>query len=325
MDAVTLILQHLNVEKLLIHYDFDKIHFDSNIIRACCKIHGGNNHTAFVINCETGLWYCHTGSCGGGDVFTLVQKMENIEFPSAVRWLSKFFDVDIANLHITERKINYIEDLKKFIKMVKGKRKKTIQPFTIKEEIKEVTKYRNFKIETISHFGLGYVKKVTLNKRNGEEYNLHHRLLFPIIFNSIQVGMSFRRIKSTDMPKWSHQPANIETKEILYNYDSIIGKTKVVICEGITDVWAFYEIDVPAVATFGAHITEEQYKLLLKTGSDLILAFDGDETGRLANEKAIKMFKYKANLEVIHFNDGEDPESLDRKELRERYESRRKR
>ena len=80
MDATTLIQQHLDVEALLEHYGFNNIHNNGDIIRACCKLHGGDNPTAFVINKNTGLWYCHTGECGGGDVFTLVQKFEGINF-----------------------------------------------------------------------------------------------------------------------------------------------------------------------------------------------------------------------------------------------------
>lgn len=322
MDAVTIITEHLDVDRLLQHYDFDKINPDGDIVRACCKIHGGNNPTAFVINRETGLWYCHTGSCGGGDVFTLVQKMESCDFPSAVRWLANFFDIDINNLRITERKYQYVEELKSFIKTVKSKRKKVFQQFTIEEEIKEVTKYRDFKPETLEHFHLGYVESVKLKKRDGAYYTLLHRLVFPISFNNIQVGISFRRTNSNDFPKWSHQPAHIETKELLYNYDEAKSSQIIAICEGISDVWAFYEIGVSAVCTFGAHITQEQYKLLLKTGADLVLAYDGDEAGKLVTERALKMFKYKANLYTIHLNDSEDPQSIGREELLKRYESR---
>ena len=321
MNAVTLINQQLDVEKLLKHYNFDKIQYDNDIIRACCKIHDGNNKTAFVINRDNGLWYCHTGNCGGGDVFTLVQKMENIDFYSSVRWLSNFFKINITDAVITERKIGYIEELKKFIKIMNAKKKKEIQPFEIPEKIMEVTKYRKFHTNTLEHFKLGYVESVKLNKRNGECYMLRHRLAFPILFNNIQIGISFRKIKPSDVPKWSHQPAHIETKEILYNYDNTKFNNIIVICEGITDVWAFYEIGIHAVATLGAHITQEQYKLLLKTGADLVFAFDGDEAGQIVTQYAIKLFKYKANTFIIKMNNNEDPESIEREELKIRYDN----
>lgn len=317
MNATTAILKNLDVEKILDYYKFDNIKFDGNFIRAACKIHNGSNPTAFVIDMDNGLWYCHT-NCGGGDIFTLVQLMEKIDFISAVHWLSSFYDVNIENLQIIERKTKYLKDIKSFMDIVKNKKQKILQEFCIKEEIKQVTKYRNFNLETLQHFKLGYAKEITLISKKNEEYKLQNRLVFPIIFNNIQIGISLRRINNTDYPKWSHQPINIATKNILYNYDDAKTSNQIVICEGITDVWAFYEIDIQAVATFGAHITKEQYKLLLKTGADLIFAFDGDETGQIALKKALEMFKYKANVKLIKFKPNEDPESLDRNELRER-------
>lgn len=324
MDAISLITKHFDIDKLLKHYDFNRTNSDGDIIRACCKLHNGNNPTAFVINRETGLWYCHTGACGGGDVFTLVQRMESVDFPSSVQWLSKFFDVDIRNLDITERKIEYIEELKQFIKVMKGRKKIQIPPFNIAEEIKQVTKYRNFQPSTLEHFKLGYVDEVQLTKRNGGHYTLRSRLVFPIYFNNIQVALSFKKIKANDVPKWSHQPPHIEMKEILYNYDDAKHSTLITICEGIDDVWAFYEIGASAVATFGAHVTKEQYKLLLQTGADLVFAFDGDEAGKLVTARAIKLFKYKANISVIYLPDGEDAESIGREELKVFYDRRKK-
>ena len=292
MDAVTAINNHLDVEALLRHYDFDKVKSDGQIIRACCKLHGGNNPSAFVINKDTGYWYCHTGDCGGGDSFTLVERFEGFtEFKQTVRWLSNFFNVDISGLQIVTHTPKYQDELKRFISLVKRNKKKDFIPFAIPEPIKSVTKYRKFKPETLEHFNIGYIDEVKLLKRNGEEYYLYNRLVFPIYFKGIQVGISFRRIKEIDYPKWSHQPAHFETKDVLYNYDECKLSPVIVVVEGLSDVLAYYEIGVPAVATFGSHLTTEQYKLLLLTGADIVLSYDGDEVGKSATKNAVKMFK----------------------------------
>lgn len=324
MDAVSFLNQHINIELLLQHYNFEKIHSDGNMIRACCKLHGGNNPTAFVANRNNGLWYCHTSNCGGGDIYTLVQKLENIDFVSSVKWLADFFKVNINNLSLSGRNKNYVNEISNFITLMRKNRKKSFKEFHINEHIREVTKFRNFNKSTIDFFNLGYVDKVNLLKRDGTHYTLYKRLAFPIMFNNIQIGTSFRRTKSYDMPKWSHQPVHLKYGNILYNYDSIVNQPHFAICEGITDVWAYHEIDIPAAATFGAHITNEQYKLLLKTGADLILSFDGDKAGQSVTDKAIDLFYHKANLEIVSFNDFEDPESITRKELKYRFDCRKK-
>lgn len=320
MDAVTLLNEHIDMVKLLEHYDFDHIHVEGNMVRSCCKLHGGNNPTAFVANLENHLWFCHTGSCGGGDAYTLVERMEGIGFQDAVRWLAQFFGVDIDNLQIVERQADYMTEMKRwFTLMRKRTKKRRYEAFTIPEPIHPVAKFRDFHLDTLKHFGLGYVDSIELERRDGGKYRLNHRLLFPIVQDGIQIGVSIRRTKSSDVPKWSHQPAHIETKELLYNYDATKDGGTVVVVEGIPDVWAYYEIGVVAVATFGAHLTHEQYALLLKTGADIVLSYDGDEAGQLATVKAIEQLKNKTNLSLVSFQPGEDPENIGREELRKRY------
>lgn len=324
MYALDKIIKNADVEKLLDYYGFEISSREGIILRGKCKIHGGDNPTAFVINKESTLWFCHTGDCGGGDIFELVQKMNGISFIQSVEWLSSFFDVDINGLEIVERKSKLKKELQAFIKAMTNTKKKTIEEYSIKEEVKRVKKFRNFKEETLSYFNLGYVKEIELERKNGSKYKVFNRLVFPIIFKNKQIGIVLRRINSKDTPKWSNQPVNIDTGEVLYNYDNAIGQPVIVVVEGITDVWAYHEIGVVAVATFGAHITDKQYRLLIKTGADIVFSFDGDEAGDKATKKGIEMFKNKANIELINIPKGKDPENLNREELKELYESRRK-
>jgi DNA primase len=324
MDALTLLNEHIDVVKLMSHYDFNKVNEEGNMVRSCCKIHDGNNPSAFVMNVDTGLWYCHTGDCGGGDAYTLVQRLENCDFHTAVKKIATLFGVDIENLVITERKETYMRELQNFIKLMQSRKKTKLPPYYIPEDIKEVAKFRTFNESTLEKFGLGYVEEVSLFKRTGEPYTLRNRLVFPIIMDAIQIGISFRKIRAEDYPKWSHQPVHLETKNILYNYDATLGQRTVVVVEGIPDVWAYDEIGVVAVCTFGAHMADEQYRLLMRTGADLVFSYDGDEAGRLATKKAMDMFRYKANMECVVFDEGEDPDNIPREELKKRYENRRK-
>jgi DNA primase len=87
-------------------------------------------------------------------------------------------------------------------------------------------------------------------------------------------------------------------------------------------VWAYHEIGVTAVCTYGAHLADEQYKLLLKTGADIILSYDNDDAGNKARDKAIEMLKNKTNLFLVTLPKGKDPENITRQELRECYEAR---
>lgn len=324
MDAVSLLNEHIDVDEVLQYYDFDKVKSDGEYIRSCCKIHGGSEPSAFVISRETGLWYCHTGGCGGGDLINLVQHIDKCGFEQAVRKLASIMGVSIDGAQIVQKKTQRIKEFEAWMKSMKQRNKKQVDmpEHTPRAEVREVTKFRSFKEETLRHFGLGYVEEVQVDKRDGGTYTLRNRLAFPIISRGKQIGISYRRVKASDVPKWSHQPVNINTGATLYNYDSAIGAEHVIVVEGIPDVWAYYELGLTAVATFGAHLTKEQYALLIKCGADIILSYDGDEAGRIATGKATELLRNKTRIRVVPFEEGEDPESITREELRERYDRR---
>lgn len=324
-DAVSIVGEAVDMEYLLEYYDFGKVRRHGTSIRCACKLHGGDNPMGFIARTDNKLWYCHTGSCGGGDAFTLVQRIEECSFSEAVRKLAQVFSIDITNLEITERTSDYAKEVKKWIALMGRKKAKPIVAYNPTGEFQDVAKFRDFKKETIEYFGMKYAKYIELFNRDNRMYFMKDRLYFPIVQNGTMIGASLRRIRSTDVPKWSHQPASLNARELLYNYDALIGATEIVICEGIVDAWAWHEIGIVACATFGAHVTDEQYELLMKTGADLIWSFDGDEAGREATEKAIGLFKYKANQYVVAFADGEDPASITREELKRRYGERRRR
>lgn len=321
MDALQLIKEKLDVEAILDYYDFDNARASGNKLRSCCKIHGGDNYNGFVIDLDTGLWSCHTGDCGNGDIFHLVQKLEEVSFPVSVHRIAEIMNLNIGDLQIVARNKQEQRELKEFLKAIKQTQKRELEEFTEDFEKKKVTRFKTFKTETIQKFGLVLFKEFFGVKTNGEQMVLADRLGFPIINEGKLIGYSLRSTKVDDVPKWIHQPTHIKTSELLYNYDVVIGAIKVVVCEGITDVWAFDEIGIPAVCTYGAKISEEQQKLLLKLGCDLVFAFDGDEAGHTATKKAYEMFHRTTNIEFIHFAYGEDPESIERETLLNYYKT----
>lgn len=325
MSILETIVDKTDVEQLLTEFEFNHIKQDGNMIRSCCKLHDGNNPTAFVINPETGLWYCHTGNCGGGDLFTMVQQLKGLDFVNAVKWLAAYSHVDIDGETILERKENYVKEMINFIKLMRQRKEKVhFPPFYLSEPIAAVKSFRDFKPETLHYFQLGYVGSITLKRNDGTPFTLQRRLVFPIVQDGVQVGVSLRRVKSGDNPKWMHQPHRISTGSLLYNYDTAREAKHIVVVEGITDVWAFHEIGVDAVATFGAHITNTQYKLLLQTGADITLAFDGDNAGWQATKRAVKQLQNKTTLSYIVFPPDKDSNNLSREELKKLYDGRKR-
>jgi DNA primase len=323
MDAIQLIKEHLDVERILKYYDFDGAKPSGNKIRSCCKIHDGNNPTGFVIDVDTGLWSCHTSDCGSGDIFHLVQRLEDIGFPVAVHKVADVLGLDIGNLEIVARTKQERKELRDFLDAIKRAQQKELQAYTPEGTAVNVKKFKEFQSSTIEHFGLTFFKTFIGVNSKGEPITLFDRLGFPIIQEGKQVGFSLRATRQGEIPKWIHQPTDLEVRGLLYNYDAVLGEPVVVVVEGITDVWAYHEIGIPAVAIYGSHISKEQVRLLLRLGCDLIFSFDGDIAGRSAMKKAYDTFKLTSNIRFVILPDGQDPESIPREELWKHYETKR--
>lgn len=322
MHATQYLQEHIDVAKLLEHYEFENVRAEGDLLRCSCKLHGGDNASAFVMRATNGLWWCHTGDCGGGDIYTLVQRMEECSFPEAVKFIANLYGVDISDYEIVAQKAREEKELTLWVNTMQSRRKRALGAYSPQAETRRVVKYRNYTKETIDHFELRVADKVEATKRDGTTYTLRNRLAFPIRQDGVQIGVSYRRIRNDDIPKWLHQPASIETKNLLYNYDAASGQSEIAVVEGIIDVWAYHEIGVCAVATFGAHLTDEQYKQLLRTGADIVLSYDGDDAGASATQKAHQRLQYVANVKYVPFQEGEDPDNLPREELAKRYEQR---
>ena len=320
MDALQLIKNNLDVERVLEYYDFNKAKPSGDKIRACCKIHDGDNESGFVIDVETGLWTCHTGGCGSGDVFHLVQKLENVGFPVAVHKVADVLGIDITSLEIVARTQTEKKELEAFKKAVKRLQVDEHPEYIPSATVKRVKAFKEFNLSTIEHFGLVLFEEFVGTNSEGEPFTLKDRLAFPIKQGGKIIGYSLRATQKNHYPKWLHQPTRIKTGEILYNFEEVIGEPEVVVVEGITDVWAYHEIGIPAVATYGAKISEHQMRLLLQLGSDLVFSFDGDEAGQSAMEKAYEMFHKTSNIKFVHLPKGSDPESITREELTKHYE-----
>lgn len=318
MDAVSLLEKHANIVRIMEHYGFDARE-DGSMLRSCCEIHKGDNPSSFVANPDTNLWYCHT-QCGGGDMYTLVERMENIPFRQAVLRVASILGVSIDDLQIVERKEEYVKELRSFIKLMRESKRVVLMPdYTLNAEVKNVRTFRAFNEETLRYFALQYAESVPLQNREGQAYQLRNRLVMPIHQNERIVGYSLRATDGSN-PKWSHQPRDIKTSDILYNLNNYAHQDTIVVVEGIFDVWAYHELNIYAVCTYGAHLSDMQYKLLLKSGAtNIVLSYDGDEAGRTATKKAVAMLRNKARIEIVPFNEGEDPEKILREELRDRY------
>ncbi|HZX70508.1 MAG TPA: DNA primase [Rhodanobacter sp.] len=103
--------------------------------------------------------------------------------------------------------------------------------------------------------------------------------------------------------------------------------TRIVVVEGYMDVIALHQAGLPiAVATLGTATTPEHTELLFRAAPDVVFCFDGDRAGRAAAwkalESALPRLRDGRQAYFLFLPDGEDPDSLVRKEGRDGFEKR---
>jgi DNA primase len=102
---------------------------------------------------------------------------------------------------------------------------------------------------------------------------------------------------------------------------------RIVVVEGYMDVIALHQAGLPiAVATLGTATTPEHTEVLFRAAPDVVFCFDGDRAGRAAAwkalESALPRLRDGRQAYFLFLPDGEDPDSLVRKEGKEGFEKR---
>ena len=82
------IKQRVSMDDLLGAYSIDTVKG-----RCACPLHGGDNKTGFNVHSDGQAWTCHT-QCGSGDIFTFVEKYENVDNSKARVRIMEMFNLE---------------------------------------------------------------------------------------------------------------------------------------------------------------------------------------------------------------------------------------
>jgi len=173
-----------------------------------------------------------------------------------------------------------------------------------------------------------------IEKENGGYYDrFRDRIMFPIQdYRGRMIGFG-GRILDQGEPKYLNSPETplFQKGRELYGLYQVLKTQRVVerimIVEGYMDVIALFQHGITyAVATLGTATTAPHLQRLLRYTADLIFCFDGDQAGKTAAWRAVEVIfpLMQDNLQIrfLFLPDGEDPDSLIRKEGKEAFEKR---
>jgi DNA primase len=171
-------------------------------------------------------------------------------------------------------------------------------------------------------------------EQDGKRYDrFRDRIIFPIHDSRGRVIGFGGRVLGDDKPKYLNSPETPlfhKGRELYGLYEARKAGSKLqrlLVVEGYMDVVALAQFGIDnAVATLGTATTQEHLELIFRTCGEVIFCFDGDRAGRDAGWKALQttlpVMRDGREVRFLFLPEGEDPDSLVRKEGREGLEQR---
>jgi DNA primase len=295
---------------------------------------------SFSLDPAKGLFYCF--GCGkGGNAFHFVQEIEQLSFPEAVERLAARAGVTLRYENVSpgerramgRRQVLYRANARAaelYHGMLLGGREG--------EDARKYLASRGISKEAAEEFGIGYAPRYPdyLLRRMTKDYStevlvdagLAHkdgrgeirdsfrgRVIFPVHdLSGREVGFGARLLEGEGPKYLNTRETEIYRKgQLLYNLqrakNDISRTSTAYVVEGYTDVIALHGAGIPAaVATCGTALGEGHFELLRRFAEKVVLAFDSDEAGAGAAQKAYAFHeRYPLEAMVLVLPEGLDP------------------
>lgn len=263
-----------------------------------CPIHGGDNPHAFVIHRAKNLWYCFTRCNRGGDVINLVRELDRCGCHAAGKYLATLTRIDSMATPLfspfTAVSLSGFPG-KPFQAYTKTLPLNPHCPFLQQKGIKPDTAVA---FETGACHSQGFLA-------NCIGIRLHD-------ISGAPLGYAGRRHLPLEIQKYGKWkfPTGIPKKQLLFNFHRVRSQLSkgLVIVEGAWSVMRLAQLNIPAVALLGIHLSPYQYNLLC-TVPRLILMLDGDAVGRKATQNFLQKLK-STTVDYVILPPNCDPDNL---------------
>jgi len=172
---------------------------------------------------------------------------------------------------------------------------------------------------------------LAVKKENGGYYDrFRDRIMFPIEdYRGRVVGFGGRVLDKGE-PKYLNSPETAlfhkgrELYGLHHAREAVKRENRVLVVEGYMDVVMLAQFGVDfAVATLGTATTRDHLERLFRHAPEVVFSFDGDRAGREAAwralENALPVLREGRQISFLFLPEGEDPDTLVRKEGREAF------
>jgi DNA primase len=332
-DIVQVVSQHLQLKKA-----------GRDSMVGLCPFHAEKTPSLSVSPSKQ-LYYCF--GCGeGGDVFKFMQKVESLSFTEAVERLAGPAGVTLryeGETPADRRTAGHRQALHRANAEAAGEFHRMLLQGGEATEARAYLASRGISKESVEKFGIGYAPGYPdfllrrLSRRLSPELlveaglvakdgrgelrdRFRGRVMFPIHdLSGNAVGFGGRLLAGPNAPpsaaKYVNSPETpvYHKGNLLYNLNrakaDVTRLGNAFLVEGYTDVIALDQAGIhTAVATCGTALGEDHVRLLARFAEKAVLAFDSDEAGARAAERAFEFFeKHPVELAVLILPKGQDP------------------
>ena len=315
---------------------------------ACCPFH--KEKTPSLSIKQDGQFFKCFGCGESGNVITLIMKLENVDFITAVEMLCKHSGMqlptsaDTEELHRKKRERDRIYSILKestqfyynnLVNNPNSLQAQYLKSRGINEEM--INKFKigaSLDYESLPKhlLNLGFTEKdivlagVVGKDENGRLYDFYGtRLLFPIAngFGDI-VAYSGRSVDNNPQrAKYKNTPQTpvFNKSEIMFAYNFVRDLKKehmldtIIIVEGHIDVIACHQAGITnTIGCMGTALTSLHAKKIKQLVDNVILCLDGDSAGTIATYKAIDTLKEVGlNVKVVRLQQAKDPDEYIKK------------
>ena len=316
-----------------------------------CPFH--NEKTpSFTVYPENGSFYCF--GCGaGGDVFSFVKLIENLDYIEAVKLLAERSGVNLPQDGYDDS----MQRLKNTIFEINRETAKFYHAYLMSPQGKWALDYlteRGLSVATIKHFGLGaapdswdslikHLKNkgysipdmvqanVVGKSQRGSYYDrFRKRVMFPIInIRGKVIGFSGRAMPGED--KMGGKYVNTSDTPVYKKSENVFAMNfaknhcdeRIILVEGNMDVISLHQAGFcNAVAALGTSFTDEQARLLSRYTKEIVLMLDSDAAGQKAVKRAGNILKNTGlTVRVVLLPDGKDPDEYIKKHGAARFKA----
>ncbi|RRO04530.1 DNA primase [Pectobacterium aquaticum] len=323
---------------------------------ACCPFHHEKT-PSFTVNGDKQFYHCF--GCGAhGSAIDFLMNYDRLEFVETIEELATMHGLEVpyeTGTGPTKQEIHQRHNQYELMGHISEFYQQALQ-HSVGVPALQYLQQRGLSAEVISHFAIGFAPSgwdnvlkrfgegsdrnvlndagMLVTNDQGRTYDrFRERVMFPIRDKRGRVIAFGGRVLGNDTPKYLNSPETgifHKGRQLYGLYEaqqSHKDLKRLLVVEGYMDVVALAQFGIDyAVASLGTSTTAEHIQLLFRATDQVVCCYDGDRAGREAAwralETALPYLNDGRQLRFMFLPDGEDPDTLVRKEGKAAFEQR---